>query len=118
MTWLRIDDGFASHPKLAQLSDKEFRVWCRTLCFCARYQDPSVDAVALNEIPGLTKAMIAKFADLGLLDGSAQHREIHDWSSYQPKDATGAERQARWRARNGSSNGVSNEIDNSLRSVS
>lgn len=108
MAWLRVDDRFASHPKVAQLSDKEFRVWMRTLCFCAAYQDPSVDRIALSEVTGLTKAMVMKFSDLGLLDPSDVGHEIHDWQHYQPKDATGAERQAKWRARNASRNGSHN----------
>ena len=29
MSWLRIDDGFAAHPKIAALSDKDLRVWLR-----------------------------------------------------------------------------------------
>lgn len=110
MSWLRIDDRFASHPKVAQLSDKEFRVWMRTLCFCASYEDPTVDRVAVNEIKGLTRAMVMRFAEIGLLDPSDAGHEVHDWEHYQPKDRTGAERQARWRARNalrsGSSDGV------------
>ena len=108
MSWLRIDDRFASHPKVAQLSDKEFRVWMRTLCFCASYEDPTVDRVAVREISGLTRVMVMKFADLGLLDPSGAGHEVHDWELYQPKDRTGAERQARWRARNASRNGVHN----------
>lgn len=114
MSWLRIDDGFASHPKIAQLSDKEFRVWMRTLCYCARYQDPTVDHVALGEVPGLTKAAIMKFSELGLIDPMGAGLEIHDWERYQPKDATGAERQARWRARNAETERVRNGASNGL----
>ena len=108
MSWLRIDDRFASHPKVAQLSDKEFRVWMRTLCYCACYQDPTVDHVALGEVPGLTRKVAMRFAELELLDTSDAGFEVHDWAMYAPKDATGAERQARWRARNGSRNGRRN----------
>ena len=112
MSWLRVDDGFASHPKIAQLSNAEFRVWMRTLCYCARYQDPTIDQVAISEVPGLTPAVVMKFSGLGLVDPMGNGLEIHDWERYQPKDATGAERQARWRARNAaidaSRNGASN----------
>ena len=99
MSWLRIGDEFASHPKIAQLTDREFRVWMRTLCFCARYQDPTIDEVALIEVPGLTKTIVTKLGTLGLIDVVGDKFEIHDWAGYQPKDATGAERQAKWRAR-------------------
>lgn len=99
MSWLKLDDGFASHPKIGALSHYEFRVWLRLLCFCARYQDPSVDQVALNEVSGLTPARVARFSELCLLDREGPAYVVHDWLSYQPRDATGAERQAAWRAR-------------------
>jgi hypothetical protein len=99
VTWLRVDDGFANHPKVAQLSDKDFRVWMRTLCYCARYQDPSVDAATAAEVTGLTPAAIRRFSAIGLLDEMGGMHEIHDWTNYIPKDMTGADRQARWRAR-------------------
>ena len=99
MAWLRIDDGFASHPKIAALTDKELRVWLRLLCYCAKTRDPSVDAVLLREVPGLSKRLAERFATLDLLDETHGGYEIHDWSHYLPKDATNAERQARWRSR-------------------
>ncbi len=99
MSWLRIDDGFASHPKIAALSDRELRVWLRLLCYCSRQSDPSVDAVTRQEVVGLTAAAVRRFADLELLDASGPNWEIHHWEDYQPKDMTGAERQARWRSR-------------------
>ena len=110
MSWLRIDDRFASHPKVAQLTDREFRVWMRLLCFCAAYQDPSVDKVALNEVNGLSSVMVTRFGTLGLLDVVGDSFEIHDWAHFQPKDLTGAERQAKWRSRNAVRNAVSNGL--------
>jgi hypothetical protein len=99
MAWLRIDDGFASHPKLAALTDKQFRVWMRLLCYCAKHRDPSVDEVARREVPGLDFRAISRFSSLGLLDPQGEEWEIHDWITYLPKDATNAARQARWRSR-------------------
>jgi hypothetical protein len=36
MSWLRIDDGFAEHPKIADLSDAAFRTHVSALCYSAR----------------------------------------------------------------------------------
>ena len=106
MAWLRIDDGFAAHPKIAALSDKDLRVWLRVLCYCAKHSDPTVDRVTRQEVPGLTRQVCDRFIGLELLDVEDGSLVIHDWVEYQPRDATGAERQARWRAkRNGSRNG-------------
>lgn len=114
MSWLRLDDNFASNPKIAALTDRELRVWMRVLCYCAQHQDPTVDRVVLNEVSGLGRSTLARFCELNLLDQSGADYEVHDWVHYQPKDSTGAERQARWRARrnakrNGESNGESND---------
>ncbi len=99
MAWLRIDDSFAIHPKIASLSDQNFRVWVRVLCHCSRFEDPTVDDSTIKEVQGLTKHRVERFVELGLLDSSGKTHEVHDWAKYQPADKTGAERQARWRAR-------------------
>src|SRR5438876_149559 len=99
MSWLRLDDGFASHPKIAQLTDREFRIWLRVLCYCARHEDPSVDSVTVGEVPGFTQRFATKLEVLSLLDRVGNHHEIHDWMLFQPRDKTGVDRQARFRAR-------------------
>lgn len=99
MAWLRLDDGFATHPKIAALTDRELRVWLRVLCYCSRQRDPTIDAITRQEVVGLTSAAVNRFAGLELLDVSGQDHEVHDWEKYQPKDLTGSERQARWRSR-------------------
>jgi hypothetical protein len=110
LSWLRIDDRMASHPKIAQLTDREFRIWMRLLSFCAAYQDPSVDKVALSEVNGLSPVIVTRFAALDLLDIAGDSYEIHDWTHFQPKDLTGADRQARWRARNAVRNAISDGL--------
>lgn len=102
MSWLRVDDGFADHPKIGKLTDLEFRVWMRTLCYCARYRDPTVDESTVAAVSGLDKKKVEKFTGLGLLDPEGESCVVHDWLTYAPKDPTNADRQAQWRAsRNG-----------------
>lgn len=36
MSWLKIDDGFAEHPKIIDLSDRAFRLHVAALCYTAR----------------------------------------------------------------------------------
>jgi hypothetical protein len=100
MAWLRIDDGFTANAKITQLTDTEFRVWVRLLCYCASVQDPTVDRITKREVSGLQKSRIQRFFELRLLDSVGDSLEIHDWAHFLPKDATSHERQARWRARN------------------
>jgi hypothetical protein len=99
MAWLRIDDGYTSNSKIAQLTDVEFRVWMRLLCHCARSHDPSVDSVALREVAGLDKRRVSTFSELGLIDSMGDSFEVHDWVLFLPKEQQKADRQARWRAR-------------------
>jgi len=102
MAWLRLDDGFTANSKVAQLSDAQFRVWIRLLCHCARSHDPTVDSAAIRETSGLDKRNLRVFCALGLVDqvgSDPENLEVHDWAKYLPKDATNADRQARWRAR-------------------
>lgn len=86
MSWLRVDDGFADHPKLGKLTDPEFRVWMRILCYCAKYRDPTVDESTANTIKGLDSRKIAKYETVGLLDRAGDQRVVHDWILY--SDAT------------------------------
>lgn len=114
MAWLRVDDGYTSNSKIAQLSDAEFRAWMRLLCHCARSRDPSVDEVAVREVSGLSRARIRRFADLELLDEIGESFEVHDWAKFLPKDEQNAARQAKWRARhrNATRNAESNAPSN------
>lgn len=117
MSWLRLDDGFTGNAKISELTDREFRVWMRVLCHCAKAQDPTVDKIVRREVAGFNGPALAKFKDVGLLDDIGTDYEVHDWAKYLPKDATNADRQARWRARrnaarNGQSNGESNAPSN------
>ncbi len=99
MTWLRIHDGFTQNSKIAQLTDAQFRVWMRLLCYCGSSRDPTVDSVALREISGLDRRRVRTYLDLGLLDEIGDDFEIHDWSKYMPKEEQNAARQAKWRGR-------------------
>lgn len=117
MSWLRLDDGFAQHPKVADLTDREFRAWVKLLLYCARYRtEGDVTEAALREL-GVGKAARDTFVSVGLLDVEETEWHVHDWSSYNPSDPTNADRQARFRAkrrqkRNGGSNGERNAESN------
>jgi len=99
MPWLRVDDLFADHPKVEILTDREFRVHVRVLCYCARYKTRGrIPAAIWTTIRGLTRTMGDRFVEVGLWDKDDQGLSVHDWEKYNPHDPTKAERQARWRA--------------------
>jgi hypothetical protein len=37
MTWVKLDDNFGDHPKIASLAPRTFRLHVRALCFAARH---------------------------------------------------------------------------------
>lgn len=105
MTWLRVDDKFPRHPKVAALTDREFRVWVRVLCYCAEYKTKGkLPDSARQEIAGLTNATVTRYVTLGLLDKDRKGAcEVHDWRLYNPSDPTAAARMREHR-RNARSN--------------
>jgi hypothetical protein len=109
VSWVRIDDGFAEHPKVARLDDRSFRllVWC--LCYSARQlTDGFVDDQALRRSPFGARATrlvvtLGRLADAGLIEPVEGGIEIHDFGDYNPDRASvlkkreqARERQARW----------------------
>ncbi len=116
MPWLRLDDKFTRNRKVAALSDREFRVHMRVLCYCAEFKTGgNLPLGVWSEVAGLTRAIGRKFVSLGLWDDEDGFLSVHDWHQYNPPDPTGAARQARYRerhrsntSRNGGDNGKSN----------
>jgi hypothetical protein len=89
VSWLRIDDGFAEHPKLMDVSDRAFRLHVAALCFCARnltdgeLVDRSVRMVCA--LSAATKKHVAELVAAGLwvkrADGTF---EVKDFLEYNP----------------------------------
>ena len=49
MPWVKLDDGFTDHPKIASLSDSAFRTFVTALCYCNK-----------NLTDGFVPALIAR----------------------------------------------------------
>ena len=58
-----------------------------------------MDALTGREVAGLTAKRVARFVELELLDPTGEAHEVYDWTRFQPRDPTAAERKARSRAR-------------------
>src|SRR3546814_4317479 len=83
MPWVKLDDRFPSHRKIALLSDRAFRLHISAICWCAenltdgRISDRELALVA--KIRGV-KATAQQLADAGVWDRTAdgwesQHRK-------------------------------------------
>lgn len=84
MSWLRIDDGFAQHPKIVQLTPKDRWTWLELLCYCARYRTGGrIPAGIAEVVRGTTPAFLARCENLRLLEKAADGDfQVHDWQIY------------------------------------
>lgn len=137
MPWVRFDDQFPIHRKVARLSDAAFRLHVSAIFWCARnLTDGCVSEEDLDDVCARVRTP-ARFAT-ELVERGVWHEAghpcasqqcaapvggggwvIHDYLDYQPSGlrvradrSANADRQKRWREthadRNASSNGVSN----------
>ncbi len=98
MSWLRVDDKLVRHPKITSLSRGDRWTWIELLSYCAEYQtEGHVPTNVRAAVPHATPGLLAKAHAAGLLDINGSGYVVHNWGKYNPKDATKAERQARWR---------------------
>lgn len=137
MPWVKLDDRFPSHRKIALLSDRAFRLHVSAMCWCAenltdgRISDRELALV--TRVRGV-KATAKQLEDAGLWDRTDDGWEIHDYLDYNPsreqvliERKKSAERQERFRRRkngkptppsddssNGRSNGVTQEGETQL----
>jgi hypothetical protein len=134
MPWVKLDDRFPSHRKIALLPDRAFRLHVSAICWCSenltdgRIGDRELPLVA--HIRGL-KATAKQLEDAGVWDRTDDGWVIHDFLDYNPsrdqvlaERKKNAERQEKFRRRkngkpvppdgsdapsNGGSNGVTSQ---------
>ncbi|MFD4257759.1 hypothetical protein ACFWR9_09005 [Streptomyces sp. NPDC058534] len=128
MPWVKLDDRFPSHRKVALLTDRAFRLHVSALCWAS--ENLTDGRIADRELPLVAKvrnvkATAQQLAEAGVWDRIEGGWEIHDYLDYNPsreqvlvERKKNAERQERFRRRkngkptppgNGSSNGVTPE---------
>ncbi|MEU3355254.1 hypothetical protein [Streptomyces sp. NPDC037389] len=97
MPWVRLDDHFPTHRKVAMLTDRAFRLHVSALCWCAanltdgRISDRELRLVA--HVRGMT-ATARQLEDAGLWDRVEDGWVLHDFHDYQPTaDHVRAERE-------------------------
>jgi hypothetical protein len=110
MSWVRLDDGFADHPKVISIGKTALALHVWAICYSARHlTDGRIDLGVPSGCPWVSKRSALEGA-LGRLVGAGLWKpvdggfEINDYLDYNPsaakvreKRATAAERQRRWR---------------------
>ncbi len=91
MSWLRLDDNFADHPKVGPLSDFAFRLHVTALCYCTRmatdgaidYRSPllarSSKVDQRHVVDAVNELIVAGLWEIGMAVGTY---EIHDFLEY------------------------------------
>ncbi len=118
MTWVRFDDGFPNHRKVAPLDDATYRLHSETIHWCSR--NTTDGRIADDELASIStranKPRAAKLVQRGLWHrsdhdcpsdkcprGGPDGWVVHDYLDYQPtkekvrtEQAAKAERQRKW----------------------
>ena len=98
MPWVRLDDRFPSHRKVALLSDRAFRLYTSALCWSS--ENLTEGRILPKELPLVArirghKAAAAELEAAGLWDRADIGWVIHDYLEYNPDRArVQADRQA------------------------
>lgn len=102
MSWLRLDDGFAEHPKVVALDPEARWRWLATLCYCARRRSGTLSLPMLEHV-GWTSEELEDLVSLSLLDAAEpdvfglECFSVHDWDAFN-RARTSTERSRDWRA--------------------
>lgn len=113
MTWVRLDDNFADHPKIDQVGHAAAWLHVAALCYSARHLTdgliPKSKALRLTTVPK-PQTQIQRLLEAELWHDRGDDYEIHDYLKYQPSRAkveaereAGAERQRKSRESRGMS---------------
>lgn len=92
MSWVRLDDKFADHPKVIRLSDKAFRIHVWAMCYCAQHS-PGIGHFPVAALKGkATASTIDELVKARLWDRlDDDDLAIHDFEDYNPKPGDKAE---------------------------
>ncbi len=136
MTWFKVDDSFASHPKVAELEDgpcfaQAVALWTLAGSWCASHlTDGAVPRAQLRKlVPFAATRAASELVRVGLWIETETGYSFHDWTKYQPCRADvlaerekSAERVRAWRDKsrtngggNGSGNAVTGDVTNGER---
>lgn len=66
MSWLKIDDGFAEHRKIAGLTDGAFRMHVAGLCYAARNETDGFVPAGLTKVLGGSQRKAAELISAGV----------------------------------------------------
>jgi len=108
VTWIKLDDKMADHPKFYALGDDYeagLAVYVAGLCFCgAHLTDGVIPKVRAHTLTPSARRLAPKLVEIGLWHDNGDGYRVHDFLDYNPprekvmaeREAT-RERVAKWR---------------------
>ena len=90
MTWVKLDDGFADHPKLLRAGPMAKALFVDGLCYAARQLTDGFlpeGQVKMLLVNGYPKATVDRLIDVGLWESVDGGFQIHDYLEYQPSSS-------------------------------
>jgi hypothetical protein len=119
VTWFKVDDGFAFHPKAIMAGNAALGLWVRAGAWCgANLTDGALPKHMIGTF-GAQKRDARKLVEVGLWVETKDGYQFHEWGQMQPSKAevlaeraANAKRQKAWRDRQ--RNGVTNDVTNDV----
>jgi hypothetical protein len=87
MTWVRIEDTFPEHPKIAGITDGAFRAHVCALCYCSRNLTDGEVTPAGAKWLGIRRGYIRELTIAGLWEKKGDGWLVHDFLKYNPSRA-------------------------------
>lgn len=126
MSWAKVDDMLAMHPKVMRAGNEALGLWVRSLSWSVAHLTDGAVPHDLVAMLGARQETADRLVSAGLWHETFDGYEFHDWAEYQftrervvNQRETNRARLANWRDQKGaSSNTVSNAVTNDVRIMS
>jgi hypothetical protein len=100
MTWIKLDDGFISHPKTLELSHKSIVLHIAGLTYCAtQLTNGKIPKTAVPMVLAqarVSKSSLDPLLAVGMWRDQGDHLLIHDYLTYQESRETVLARREKW----------------------
>jgi len=83
VTWFRVDDNLAMHPKVMMAGNAAMGLWVRAGSYCGQHNTDGFLPASMAKTLG-TPAQIRALLDAGLWHKCGDGYEFHEWSERQP----------------------------------
>lgn len=85
MPWFKVDDGFWSHPKVAELTNDAVALWVRGGSYASQHLTDGRVTVGTLRMLASSREIADELVIAGLWDQvDAKSWQFHDWQTYQP----------------------------------